>query len=206
MHAFFEPLLRWVILTAIGCAAVAVMIYDMKRKGFRADTRLCLSLTVAYCGCLVCRSAYDYRFLAVGLALYVVLLYASTQDVTYHQADNFLSIMILIIGIITATEDDIPKRLLAVAVVLLPQYLIVLATRRKGTAIGGADLKVSAASAFLLGFARGIFAFMLGLFVAVVTQLILAAVRRRKTGERSAVQPFPLIPYLSVGILIGYIL
>ena len=67
-------------------------------------------------------------------------------------------------------------------------------------------LKLSAAAAFLLGFSKGILAYMLGLFIAIVCELIRGAVRARKTGEKCGVQPFPLIPYLSVGILTASLL
>ena len=67
-------------------------------------------------------------------------------------------------------------------------------------------MKLSTVAAFLLGFSRGITAYMLGLFAAIVTELIRGAIRARNTGEKCGVQPFPLIPYLSVGILTAYLL
>lgn len=206
MRLFLEYLLRFAAFTAIGCTVTGIMMKSMRKQEFRVETRVCLSLTVFVCGCLFCRSAYDLEYLSVGLALYTVLLYASTEDITFHKAENWLSVMILMLGVAQIIPEDLPLRLMAAAVVFIPQELIALSTKKKGISIGGADMKISTAAAFLLGLSRGVIAYMLGLFIAIVSELIRGAVRAHKSGEKCAAQPFPLIPYLSVGILIGYIL
>lgn len=140
------------------------------------------------------------------MALYTVLLYASTEDITFHKAENWLSVMILLLGITQISREELPLHLLGAAVVFVPQLVIAACTKKRGIAIGGADMKLSTAATFLLGLSRGVIAYMLGLFIAIVSELIRGAVRAHKSGEKCAAQPFPLIPYLSVGILIGYIL
>ena len=206
MRLFLEYLLRFAAFTAIGCTVTGIMMKSMRKQKFRVETRVFLSLTVFVCGCLFCRSAYDLEYFSVGLALYTVLLYASTEDITFHKAENWLSVMILLLGITQISREELPLQLLGAAVVFVPQLIIAACTKKRGIAIGGADMKLSTAAAFLLGFSRGIIAYMLGLFAAIVTELIRGAVRARKTGEKCGVQPFPLIPYLSVGILTAYLL
>ena len=72
---------------------------------------------------------------------------------------------------------------------------------KKRMGIGGADIKLSTAAALLLGFYKGVIGFMLGLLIAVVAQLIMT---HRQKEQRT--QPFALLPYLSVGFIIGYLI
>ena len=135
MRLFLEYLLRFAAFTAIGCIVTGFMIKSMRKQEFRVETRLCLSLTVFVCGCLFCRSVYDLEYLSVGLALYAVLLYASTEDITFHKAENWLSVMILMLGVAQIIPEDLPLRLMAAAVVFIPQELIALSTKKKDISI-----------------------------------------------------------------------
>ena len=81
-----------------------------------------------------------------------------------------------------------------------PHMLIALCGKKR-MGIGGADIKLSTAAALLLGFYKGVIGFMLGLLIAVVAQLIIT---HRKKEQRT--QPFALLPYLSVGLWIGYLI
>ena len=89
--------------------------------------------------------------------------------------------------------------LLGMALVFLPQYLAAIINPEK--ALGGADIKLSSAAAFLLGAPKGLFALIVGLTLSVITVPIVRAVKKLPKN-----QPFPLIPFLSVGILAEYII
>ena len=56
-------------------------------------------------------------------------------------------------------------------------------------------------SDFMFGLVRAVGMIMLGLLIAVVAQLIMT---RRKKEQRT--QPFALLPYLSVGLWIGFLI
>ena len=68
-------------------------------------------------------------------------------------------------------------------------------------AMGGADIKISTACAFLLGAGRGLAAFIIGLTLFVVIVPILRKVRHEENGE-----PFPMVPFLSVGTITAYLI
>lgn len=88
---------------------------------------------------------------------------------------------------------------------MLPLYAVrrcsLPCAERNAWGIGGADIKLSTAAALLLGFYKGVIGFMLGLLIAVVAQLIMT---HRKKEQRT--QPFALLPYLSVGLWIGFLI
>ena len=62
--------------------------------------------------------------------------------------------------------------------------------------IGGADIKLSAACAFMLGTVQGMTGLMIGLILAV----IINSIKNRKKKHEG----FPLIPYLAVGFMTAY--
>jgi prepilin signal peptidase PulO-like enzyme (type II secretory pathway) len=64
--------------------------------------------------------------------------------------------------------------------------------------LGGADVKLSAACAFLLGFEKGVIGLAIGLFISIITNLIIEKIKKSKD------QPFPLVPYLSIGFMLMY--
>ena len=137
----------------------------------------------------------------IGTVLSLILLYASCKDVSIREADDWLSVMIVALAIGSISFDRIGSMVLGAAAVFVPQLLIAILGKKSKLQIGGADIKISTATAFLLGLWSGLFGFMLGLLISIVCQLILTARKKGKSTE-----PFPLLPYLSVGLMIGYLL
>ena len=137
----------------------------------------------------------------VGTALLLVLLYASCKDKNCREADDWLSVMILALALGSMSFDRLGSMVIGAAVVFAPQMLIVMISNNEKLKIGGADIKISTATAFLLGFYPGVIGFMTGLLLSIVCQLISSAVKKSKSTE-----PFPLLPFLSVGLMIGYLL
>lgn len=132
-----------------------------------------------------------------GCALLMILLFASIQDHSTHEADNVLSVMIFLLAITTVTEETVLFQLLGAVIVFVTQMLVGMFGRKMS--IGGADIKISTPAVFLLGFYRGTIGFMFGLLLAIVVELI-----RNRKNKRPSTEPFPLVPYLSVGLIIGY--
>ncbi len=133
------------------------------------------------------------------LVLAGILLYASVQDYRKHEVPDFVSVMVAVLGLVNVQTGELPMMIFGAVLVFLPQLAVCLIN--PGKAIGGADIKLSTASAFLLGGERGLLALALGLILAVITVPILRNVRKSPPDE-----PFPLIPFLSVGIFAGYFL
>ena len=130
-----------------------------------------------------------------GIILLQILLYASVSDIQTHEVKDFISVLIFITGFIGVTLSDIPMMLfsgLAIGGVLLICAMV------SGNRLGGADVKLSAACAFLLGFSKSIAGLVIGLFVSVIVNLIIQKKKKMKN------QPFPLVPYLSIGFMLMY--
>lgn len=125
------------------------------------------------------------------------MLYASVMDIKTREVPDSVSVMLLILGLVDVSIKEIPQMLLGMVLVFLPQFISALINPSK--ALGGADIKVSSSAAFMLGVQKGLFALVVGLTLAVVTMPILRKVRKLPKD-----QPFPLIPFISIGIVAGY--
>ena len=64
---------------------------------------------------------------------------------------------------------------------------------------GGADIKIAGASGLMLGFMGGSIGYLIGLLFAVVFNLIY-----NKVKGRSNEIAFPMLPFLSCGLMLGY--
>ena len=130
-----------------------------------------------------------------GIILLQKLLYASVSDIQTHEVKDFVSDLIFITGFIGVTLSDIPMMLfsgLAIGGVLLICAMV------SGNRLGGADVKLSAACAFLLGFSKSIAGLVIGLFLAIICNIYFS--HKNKTKGKA----FPLVPYLSIGFMAMY--
>ena len=84
--------------------------------------------------------------------------------------------------------------LIGVVAVFVPQLAVSII--KPNSAIGGADIKISTALAFLIGAEKGLCAMIIGLPAAVITMLIVRKIK--KTGKGEA---FPLVPFLAAGAM-----
>ena len=171
----------------------------MKSKGFKVNqTANCLIMTLVTIS-LFLLGLNDPVWVLRGIVFALILLYASVQDLTFREADDFLWVMILILAIGSIGTVPVWSMLLGAAVVFVPQMAIAMFSKKGG--IGGADIKLSTAAALLLGFFPGAIGYVVGLAFAILFTLIYNKIKRR-TNQKS----FPLIPFLSVGLMIGYLL
>ena len=125
------------------------------------------------------------------------MLYASVRDIKTREVSDSISVMLLILGLVDTDIGKLPSMLFGALLVFLPQLISALINPSK--ALGGADIKVSSSAAFLLGAQRGLFALIVGLTLAVIVMPIIGRIRKLPKD-----QPFPLIPFLSIGIVAGY--
>ncbi len=103
--------------------------------------------------------------------------------------------MIALTAFIGREPSDIPAMLLSGILIMLPMLMPVIIC--KGKVIGGADVKLAVACAFLLGIGRGFAGLMTGLTIGVFVNLIVQMRKNKAEG-------FPLIPYLAAGFMAAY--
>lgn len=133
------------------------------------------------------------------LILLGILLYASIKDMREHEVPNTVWKLIVMLGLVNISLRDLPSMLLGAALVFLPQIIPAVINTEK--AMGGADIKISTACAFLLGAGRGLAAFIIGLTLFVIVVPIIRRIRKLPKNE-----PFPMVPFLSVGTIAAYLI
>ncbi len=133
------------------------------------------------------------------LILLGLLLYASIKDLREHEVPNTVWKLITVLGLVNISLRDLPSMLLGAALVFLPQIILAVINTEK--AMGGADIKISTACAFLLGAGRGLAAFIIGLTLFVVIVPIVRRIRKLPKNE-----PFPMVPFFAVGTITAYLI
>lgn len=134
-----------------------------------------------------------------GILLAGFLLYGSIHDIRTHTMPDRVWMGIAGISFLGIRLCDLPSMLLGAAAVLLIE--VPLAVLLKDRAIGGADIKLSAAGAFLLGWQKGLAALILGLTLSLIVVPIVRRIRHED--NRKA---FALVPFLAVGIMTAYLI
>ena len=129
-----------------------------------------------------------------GILLAGLLLYGSIHDIRTHTMPDWVWMGVAGTALLGMKLSALPSMLLGAAAVLLIE--VPLAVLLKDRAIGGADIKLSAAGAFLLGWQKGLAALILGLTLSLIVVPIVRRIRHED--NRKA---FPLVPFLAVGIM-----
>lgn len=157
--------MKLVLLVIISLGTTVVMNRCMKRRGFRVR---------AAWNCTVIGGITALLFLTGGMSIWTVkgivmaliLLYASVQDLSTREADDFLWVMLLIFAFVGIEAGGARSMVVGGLVILIPQLAIAISS--KNVDIGGADIKISTAAAVILGFHGGVIGYMLGLVFAIV--------------------------------------
>jgi hypothetical protein len=191
--SFAIPFAALVFLTII---MGGLMNHYMAQRGFAFNPHLTylLLFSIVVVLCLV----GGFSMWAVkGIVLALILLRASVQDLSEHQADEYLWVMLLILALVNIGEVGVTSMVFGAIGVFIPQMVIAMLSKKGG--IGGADIKLSTAAALSLGFYGGVIGYMIGLVFAIVFQTIYNKVKKQSNKEA-----FPLMPFLSTGLMIGY--
>ena len=128
-----------------------------------------------------------------------ILLYASIKDLREHEVPDTVWKLIAVLGLVNISLRDLPSMFLGAVLVFLPQIIPAVINTEK--AMGGADIKISTACAFLLGAGRGLAAFIIGLTLFVIVVPIIRRIRKLPKNE-----PFPMVPFLSGGTIAAYLI
>lgn len=124
--------------------------------------------------------------------------YVSYGDVITHEADDWIHFLLLVTALIAKPLTQIPVSLVAALITGGVMVLVTLFVPKSG--IGGADIKFTAAAAFLTTFEGGLCGLGLGAFAAL---LFNSPFRKKKAGEETG---FPMLPYLSCSYILVYLL
>lgn len=133
--------------------------------------------------------------LVKGIIFLQILLYASVSDIQTHEVKDFVSVLIFVTGFIGANTVNIPMMLLSGFAIGGMLLICAMASKNK---LGGADVKIAATCAFVLGFQKGIAGLIIGLFLAIICNIYFS----HKSNTKG--KAFPLVPYLSVGFMAMY--
>ena len=139
----------------------------------------------------------------LGMVLFLIFQYASAGDIRTHEVDDFIHVMVLISGLAFTTPASFPMKLLGAVVLFVPSFLTVFIG---ASAFGGADIKFMGAIGFALGPWCGVFGTIIAGLAALVVDVFSGAKKKTETGEKVKSGPIPLIPYLSAGFLVTYLL
>ncbi len=133
--------------------------------------------------------------LVKGIIFLQILLYASVSDIQTHEVKDFVSVLIFVTGFIGTNIMNILTLLLSGFVIGGMLLICAIASKNK---LGGADVKIAATCAFVLGFQKGIAGLIIGLFLAIICNIYFS----HKSNTKG--KAFPLVPYLSVGFMVMY--
>lgn len=125
------------------------------------------------------------------------LTFGSISDIRTHTVPDWVWMGVAGTALIGMKLSSFPSMLFGAAAVLLIE--VPLAVAMKDRAIGGADIKISAAGAFLLGWRKGLTALIAGLMLSILIMPVVRAIRHEKQDTR-----FALVPFLAAGQLVLY--
>ena len=185
-----------VFLAAVGMTAFLISLYASERfQGNKKKTALIfIGISLAVSALLL--YFFGFAVSAVrGIIFCLILVFSSYSDIKTRQSDDYLAVMIMLTAFIGIKVSDIPVMLLSAVLITLPMLLIVAVC--KGKTIGGADVKLSAACAFLLGVTKSFAGLIAGLTISIIVNLIIQTRKNKAEG-------FPLIPYLAAGFISAY--
>lgn len=184
------------IFVMVSALVMLILAKIMKSKGFKFKQPLVITLGVIYSILLVIFGHGVGLYAIKGMFLFAVLMYASCSDLTNHEVDD--CVWVIIIALAFVDLGSIASMLFGAAAVFVPMFIVAFVSKKS---LGGADIKIITALAFLLGFERSIAAMFIGLLSSVV---VMSIYRKRHKESRS--EPFALVPFLSAGALFLYIM
>ena len=176
----------------------AILDRVMKSKGYVTSTPITLMITAAVS--LILYGRFGLSVTAIqGVFLMLVLLYASCSDLTDHTVDDYVWVTVLALALMNVRTIGLTSMLIGAFCVFIPQMAMALLPPHK--TLGGADIKLSTALAFLLGWQRGLAAYIIGLLLAITVMCIVNKIRKNKESKA-----FALVPFLSVAAMLAFMI
>lgn len=201
-HSFdmelFTMLLSMLLFVGMSMLIGATLVKVIRAKGEAAN--MPLTLTIAAIVSLLLFARFGLSVTAIqGVFLMFVLLYASISDIHYHIVDDYIWVIVFALALLNVEKIGMTSMVIGALFVFVPQMAMALLPPHK--TLGGADIKLSTALAFLLGGWKGICAYLLGLIIAVVFMCIY-----NKVTKQAEKKPFALVPFLSIGAMIMFLI
>ena len=201
-HSFdmelFTMLLSLFLFVGISMFIGTTLVKVMRTKGEVANMPLTILITAIVSLFLFAR--YGLSVTAIqGAFLLFVLLYASISDIHYHIVDDYIWVIVFALALLNVEKIGMTSMVVGALCVFVPQMAMALLPPHK--TLGGADIKLSTALAFLLGGWKGICAYLLGLIIAVIFMCIY-----NKVTKQTEKKPFALVPFLSIGAMIMFLI
>lgn len=201
-HSFdmelFTMLLSMLLFVGMSMLIGATLVKVIRAKGEAAN--MPLTLTIAAIVSLLLFARFGLSVTAIqGVFLMFVLLYASISDIHYHIVDDYIWVIVFALALLNVEKIGMTSMVVGALCVFVPQMAMALLPPHK--TLGGADIKLSTALAFLLGGWKGICAYLLGLIIAVVFMCIY-----NKVTKQTEKKPFALVPFLSIGAMIMFLI
>ena len=201
-HSFdmelFTILLSMLLFVGMSILIGATLVKVIRAKGETANMPLTMTITAITALLLFARFGLSVTAIQ-GVFLMFVLLYASISDIHYHIVDDYIWVIVFALALLNVEKIGMTSMVVGALCVFIPQMAMALLPPHK--TLGGADIKLSTALAFLLGGWKGICAYLLGLLVAVIFMCIY-----NKVTKQTEKKPFALVPFLSVGAMIMFLI
>ena len=182
-------LLALTVLTAVFISLYASNVYKGNKKKAVLFFTVIAALTALSLFCFFGCAATTVK----GIIFCLLLAFSSYEDIKTRECENYVHLMIVIAAFIGTDMSALPGMLLSA--LIIGGIMLTTAAVTKSS-IGGADIKLSAACAFMLGTVQG----MIGLMIGLVLAVIINSIKNRKKKHEG----FPLIPYLAVGFTAAY--
>lgn len=168
-----------------------------RTPGYKNDDK---KIPIYHCLSIIAVSSLLMAFgwsieLVKGIIFLQILLYASVSDIQTHEVKDFVSVLIFVTGFIGANTANIPMNILSGFAIGGMLLICAMVSKNK---LGGADVKISAACAFVLGFQKSIAGLIIGLILAIICNIYFS----HKSNTKG--KAFPLVPYLSIGFMAMY--
>lgn len=201
-HSFnmelFTTLLSMLLFVGMSMLVGATLVKVIRAKGETANMPLTMTITAITALLLFARLGLSVTAIQ-GVFLMFVLLYASISDIHYHIVDDYIWVIVFALALLNVEKIGMTSMVVGALCVFIPQMAMALLPPHK--TLGGADIKLSTALAFLLGGWKGICAYLLGLIIAVVFMCIY-----NKVTKQAEKKPFALVPFLSIGAMIMFLI
>ena len=183
-------MLTWLIAALImGVLTDILLMYLLGQKQYP------FSVILSVIAMLVLFKTFSEEIIIIkGFLFAQILIFAGYYDAKTKIIPDMVHIFILLTGMINIS----PVHSVAGILIVPIPYMITAIIKPEG--IGGGDIKLMAASGFLLGIKGGFTASIIGLVLAVIVNGVYYKLKAKDKNIS-----FALAPYLSIGCFIAYL-